>query len=206
MNMKTKEVEQFIRMLDTYSDDKYAEIRMAAGDHLAERDHRAENLENACLPGESNYISYILHWYKKHEIIPIILLPDAAEPNMMVEWEKEYTTRTMKRKPSKKLLAAWQEGHRRLHFIDNDMKNFKNECEKVRVQIGLNFLGDSHFAQCNSRPRFWKKHGFCWSPLHYKNKKYLVFDNPCPGGAVMNAIAIPLGFLKKCLVLDFIPS
>ena len=195
MNMKTKEVKQFIRMLDTYSDDKYAEIRMAAGDHLAERDHRAENLENACLPGESNYISYILHWYKKHEIIPIILLPD--------RYFYFCKTRTMKRKPSKKLLAAWAKVD---SFIDNDMKNFKNECEKVRVQIGLNFLGDSHFAQCNSRPRFWKKHGFCWSPLHYKNKKYLVFDNPCPGGAVMNAIAIPLGFLEKCLVLDFIPS
>lgn len=77
--------------------------------------------------------------------------------------------------------------------IEYRSQKYKDECDKVCEEIGLKSLKlKNRLPHC--------------SPLQYEQEEYLVMDNPCAGGHVIQQLAVPVAFLAKCLVLGCVPA
>ena len=126
---------------------------------------------------ESKYMRYFLTWFKENGVIPVVI---------QVKHE------AIDPKDNVPELRA---------SIKKEALKYKDECDKISEEIGLKSLKlENRLPHCSP----WEAWLVCGEQC--EKEEYVVIDNPCTGDHVIRQLAVPVAFLKKCLVLGCVPA
>jgi hypothetical protein len=184
-----EQVDKFSDILNNFMEKKRHELHELHKQNSDEDDDHKKWFDR-----ESKYIRYFLRWLKEYRAIPVELkMPCPCGGEIAQESEFCNECRKVGEERGGWLYATSHNGEGAFWGnIKEDKEKYKDECDKICEEIGLKYLRLERLPHCSS--------------LQHEQEEFIVMDNPCTGGHVINQLALPIALLKKCLVLGCVPA